>query len=170
MTVLRLTKKLLPCGKQHRLMKLFCVKYGISFFYLTLLLEFWIYDILRNSPWYILFVFTILDSHANVVAVLKSSCQNRPLTEDELSRIDCNQETLMELMDTDEILNHLTADGCLTRRQRLTLEIKQDPYERNQTLIEMFKRKSVAEVQKLGYWLESTRQGHVAKLLKEDGS
>ena len=104
-----------------------------------------------------------------VVAVVDVDSNQRPLPDVELSRIDRNQVRLKDVLASEDLVEHLAAESSITRWQRQRIKEKESSLDRNDLLLDVFRRRSKAHFDRLIYWLNVTGQSHVARLLTEDG-
>ena len=104
-----------------------------------------------------------------MIAVVDARNLVRPLMKNELSRINHNQLKLMETIDSKSILASLNDEGTLSKWQRQSIREDGKSYERNRLLLDIFTRKSYADLERLVHWLETTGQMRAVKLITEDG-
>ena len=83
-----------------------------------------------------------------------------------LNRIQVHWTTLTELITLDGgLVANLYAKNCITNRQRKSIEAGEDDPKKNDRLLEIMSRKSVANFNLFVKCLQDTQQGHVAALL-----
>jgi len=87
-----------------------------------------------------------------------------------LRRLRTNRDSLTEMIDLDGgLLIELLAAGCITMRQRCSIEAAGDAVKMNSRLLQMITCKSKANFNKFLKCLADTKQHHiVGMLLKED--
>lgn len=71
-------------------------------------------------------------------------------------------------MDASELVDRLWAAEVISRRQRETINSQITPSEKNEVLLDIFKRRSSADYKTLIRYLEDTQQGHVAQLFNDE--
>lgn len=92
-----------------------------------------------------------------------------PLTADKIQILDRNQEYLVDQIDPLELISHLFASGVLSARQRAAISSRGANYERSELLLEILRRKSRNDYQKVIVHLDQTNQKHVAEILRQGG-
>ena len=101
--------------------------------------------------------------------VINEDFDVRPLLEQELAVIRRNKLRIMEELCMLDVVEHIWAEGCINDWQRQSIKAKKNDFSRTEFFIDIFMRRSYADLDRLIYWLVETNQKHVAKLFKEDG-
>ena len=90
----------------------------------------------------------------------------RPLDERVLNRIKTNWSTLTEFITLEGgLVAELYANNCITKRQKQLIEAAEVDVDKNDRLLQIISRKSVANFNRFVEYLQDTQQGHVAALL-----
>ena len=75
----------------------------------------------------------------------------------------------MDMLDSKFLVDHLWATGCVNDWQKKSMAAKKIDHERNKLLLDIFLRRSRADLDRLVYCIIASGQPHVAKILSEDG-
>lgn len=92
-----------------------------------------------------------------------------PLTEKELNLLTSNHETLVESLETDDLINRLFSKEVLNKRQRDSIASKPTPSEKNETLLDITSRYSLRHYHETIRCLYNSYQSHIAEILCEGG-
>src|SRR6218665_558206 len=92
-----------------------------------------------------------------------------PLTENEISILDTNQESLVDLVDCSELLPRLYSAQVINRRQRVTISSEPNDLKRNEVLLDILRRRSVDDYRQVVQCLHESNQSHVAEILDKGG-
>ena len=92
-----------------------------------------------------------------------------PLTVREISILDTNQRSLVDLLETCDLLFYLYSDKVINNRQRDFVSSKTACYEKNGALLEILRRTSLGNYKKAIFCLQTTKQNRIADLLTEGG-
>ena len=92
-----------------------------------------------------------------------------PLREKEISILDANEECLVDLLDTRDLLCRMFSTGVINRRQMEYISSKPTSYEKNEELLGVLRRSSFS-----CYWqtikcLRSSNQSHIAEIFDKGG-
>lgn len=92
-----------------------------------------------------------------------------PLTDKEISTLDSNFEVLVELLEPSELLGRLLSSKVISPRQLEFISAKPTTSDKNEALLEILRRGSLA-----AYWvtvrcLHATNQSHIAQILENGG-
>lgn len=92
-----------------------------------------------------------------------------PLTEKEISTLDSNFEVLVDLLEPTELLGRLLSSKVISARQLEFISSKPTTYDKNEALLEILRRGSLAS-----YWaavrcLHASNQSHIAQILENGG-
>ena len=94
----------------------------------------------------------------------------RPLSEEECSRIDTNLRTLMDDITPPEIISYLYSKKCINDWQKEHLEKAcKGMRKQNQELVEVLRRRSYANFKTFIEILRKTRHLNAAQVLEEGG-
>src|SRR6218665_263037 len=88
-----------------------------------------------------------------------------PLTENELSILDANQESLVDLVDCSELLTSLYSAKVINGRQRETISSEPTNHRRNEVLLDILRRRSIDDYRQVIRCLHESKQSHVAEIL-----
>jgi hypothetical protein len=98
------------------------------------------------------------------------SGDNRLLEARQLSAIDVNYPRLVELLDPDSgFVDALWAAGCINLQHRKHIETGRSDIERNRLMLDIMRRRSLADFNKFIGCLVSNKQEHLAALLLGGG-
>jgi len=92
-----------------------------------------------------------------------------PLTENEISILDTNQESLVDLVDCSELLVRLYSAQVINRRQRDAISSEPTDLKKNEVLLDILRRSSIDDYRQVVRCLHESNQSHVAKKLDEGG-
>src|SRR6218665_793136 len=88
-----------------------------------------------------------------------------PLTENEISILDTNQESLVDIMDCSDLLGRLYSAQVINGRQLETIKSKKRNHRKNEVLLDMLRRRSVDNYKQVARCLHESNQSHVADIL-----
>lgn len=92
-----------------------------------------------------------------------------PLTEKEVSILDTNQESLVDIMELSDLLGLLFSKKVINKRQMELISSLQTSYKKNETLIDILRRRSLRDYWQTIAYLHSTKQSHIAEIFEEGG-
>ena len=92
-----------------------------------------------------------------------------PLTDNELSILDTNQESLVDLVDCSDLLIRLFSAQVINGRQRETIFSEPTNHRRNEVLLDILRRRSVDDYRQVIRCLYESNQSHVAEILDKGG-
>ena len=92
-----------------------------------------------------------------------------PLTEKELSVLDTNRESLVDLIDCSELVVRLYSAKVINVRQREMISSEQANHRRNEALLDILRRHSINDYKKVVRCLNESTQSHVAETLDKGG-
>lgn len=93
----------------------------------------------------------------------------RPLSDEEISRLDTNLPSLLTSIEPDELLVHLYAKRCISSLQNDHIAAKPTCHEKIIELISILVRRSYADFKLFIDILKETKQGHVAEVITHGG-
>jgi len=92
-----------------------------------------------------------------------------PLTDNEISILDTNQESLVDLMDCSDLVIRLYSAQVINGRQRETISSEPTNHRRNEILLSIVRRRSIDDFRQVVRCLHETNQSHVAVILDKGG-
>lgn len=92
-----------------------------------------------------------------------------PLRETEEKILDCNQETLVDMLHSDELLPKLFSKGVFKKRQRDGISSKPTEHEKSEALLDAVRRFSLKSYFTFKECLRDSGQSHVADILENGG-
>src|SRR6218665_1012125 len=92
-----------------------------------------------------------------------------PLTEKELSVLDTDRESLVDLIDCSELVVRLYSAKVINVRQREMISSEQANHRRNEALLDILRRHSINDYKKVVRCLNESNQSHVAETLDKGG-
>src|SRR6218665_2510197 len=92
-----------------------------------------------------------------------------PLTDNEISILDTNQESLVDLMDCSDLVVRLYSAQVINGRQRETISSEPTNHRRNEVLLDILRRRSIDDYRQVVRCLHESNQNHVAEILDEGG-
>ena len=92
-----------------------------------------------------------------------------PIPENDLSILDTNRESLVELLDCSDLLTRLFSAQVINGRQRETISSESANYRRNEVLLDILRRCSINDYRQVIRCLHESNQSHVAELLDKGG-
>lgn len=92
-----------------------------------------------------------------------------PLTEKEISIIDANHTTLINLLEPCELTYLLFATDVINSRQKDSIASKLTNHEKNEVLLDILTRRSLFDYHKTISCLHASNQSHIAQILDEGG-
>src|SRR6218665_508426 len=92
-----------------------------------------------------------------------------PLTDNELSILDINQESLVDLLDCSDLLIRLFSAQVINGRQRETISSEPTNHRRNEVLLDIIRRRSIDDYRQVVRCLHESNQSHVAEILDKGG-
>src|SRR6218665_1458972 len=92
-----------------------------------------------------------------------------PLAENEISILDTNQESLVDLVDCSELLVRLYSAQVINGKQRVTTSSEPNDLKRNEILLDIIRRGSIDDYRQVVRCLHESNQSHVAMLLDKGG-
>ena|SRR6218665_2454474 len=92
-----------------------------------------------------------------------------PLTDNEISILDTNQESLVDLLDCSDLLIRLFSAQVINGRQRETIFSEPTNYRRNEILLDIIRRRSIDDYRRMVQCLHESNQSHVAEILDKGG-
>lgn len=91
------------------------------------------------------------------------------MTDKEIDIIQSNYEALIDLLDTDGLINCLYASGVINEKQREFISLQKTTYDKNEALLEILRRCSLASYWQTIRCLHADNQRHVADILDTGG-
>src|SRR6218665_809919 len=92
-----------------------------------------------------------------------------PLTENEISILDTNRESLVDLVDCSELLTSLYSAQVINGRQLETISSEPTNHRRNEVLLDIIRRRSIDDYRQVVRCLHESNQSHVAEILDKGG-
>ena len=92
-----------------------------------------------------------------------------PLTEREISILDVNEESLIELLDLRILLDLLCSSEVINNRQKVSISSEPNPHRRTEALLDILRRCSLHDYQQTISCLRLSNQNHVADVFEEGG-
>lgn len=88
-----------------------------------------------------------------------------PLTTNEMSKLDVNQNSLIAKLELSDLLGRLYSSNVINMRQMNFISSKPDPESRTETLIDILRRRSLRDYRQTISCLHISKQSHLAVLL-----
>ena len=92
-----------------------------------------------------------------------------PLTDNEISILDTNRESLVDVLDCSDLLIRLFSAQVINVRQRETISSKRKGHRKNEALLDILRRLSIADYRQVIRCLHESNQSHVAEILDNGG-
>src|SRR6218665_1630037 len=92
-----------------------------------------------------------------------------PLSETDISRLDINRESLVELLDTSDLCNRLFSEKVINFRKKQFILSKTTDAEKNEALLDMLTKFSLRQYKETIACLNNSNQSHIADLFSEEG-
>jgi len=92
-----------------------------------------------------------------------------PLGEKEVSTLDANEESLVDLLDTTDLLSRMFSTRVINRRQMEFIYSKPTSYEKNEELLGILRRSSLSNYWQTIKCLRSSNQSHIAEIFDKGG-
>ena|SRR6218665_1965573 len=92
-----------------------------------------------------------------------------PLTDKEISILDKNRGSLVDLLELKDLLGPLFASKVINKRQTETISSKQTSHERNDILLDILRRRSLQDYHNTIKRLCESQQRHIAEILDNGG-
>ena len=92
-----------------------------------------------------------------------------PLRESEISRLEINRQSLIDILDTTDLCIRLFSDNVINLRQKQFICSKQANYEKNEALLDILTTFSVRQYKKTIACLNDSNQSHIADIFSEGG-
>lgn len=118
---------------------------------------------------YILILYTLTSEYFVVVAYSEGYGGTWPLTDREIIILDANQESLVEILDSTEIISKLYASKFINMRQKEFISKQSYDYEKAEVLLDFLYRSSLSNYWKMITYLQDTNQKPAAKILLDGG-
>jgi len=91
------------------------------------------------------------------------------LTDDEISVLDTNRESLVDLVECSELLTRLYSAQVINGRQQETISSEPTNHGRNEILFDILRRRSIDNYRQVVRCLHESNQSHVAEILDNGG-
>lgn len=92
-----------------------------------------------------------------------------PLTEREISILDVNQESLIELLDLTILLDLLCSSKVINNRQKVFMSEEQKSHKRTEILLDILQRCSLYDYRQTICCLRQSNQNNIADVLESSG-
>ena len=92
-----------------------------------------------------------------------------PLGTDEISILDTNLGSLVDVLDLTDLLSLLYSSKVINTRQKNSISSKPTSHERNHALLGILRRRSLGDYKQTIRCLRETRQGYIAEILEFGG-
>ena len=93
-----------------------------------------------------------------------------PLSERIVRAMDSNRHSLLDLIDSSELVYELFAKSIINCRHKEAISSKSTSYERNEALLDILRRISIHDYSKAMTCFHATKQSHIVQALSEGGS
>ena|SRR6218665_256854 len=92
-----------------------------------------------------------------------------PLTEREISILDANQGSLIDLLDLSILLDFLYSSNVISNRQRVFMSEEQKSHKRTETLLDILRRCSLHDYHQTICCLRQSNQNNIADVFESGG-
>lgn len=91
------------------------------------------------------------------------------MTEREVSILDANQECLVDLLELVDLLSCLHSTNVINKRQMELISSQQTSFKRNDTLLNILRRRSLRDYRQTIACLLLSNQKHIAEIFENGG-